>query len=270
MAKQYFSVTALIVILATILVLFACKEDSRSDTPVEDVEQAVEDSTSTSDVESGVSEAPISLGSEKAPKESAVTPLVSKVVPIPAKPAVTAHWVEKVAAMVGYDVVPLPPSGSEEATASAAFAAGKLCRVPASKTVAQFVGEAWKIKAHLQGKAVDTHAVLVELGWDKTKKSPAGFHSGATPNEILEGLFNRLRNDNREQFAPDVLAALRLLQEFKEQGGTGEPNWDIVYSAWKGATEPAEVPEVTDPKALKAFREEYQVLTTPSLRSAKN
>ena len=147
------------------------------------------------------------------------------------RPATDAHWFEQVASMVAFDAIPKTPKLSGKGSCGEALAAGEVVSFPASKTMRRFLEEALAIKDHLVWKGDQTKAALVHAGYDKDKPVPNGFYNGEAPDALLESLFNRIRNEGGEQFDLSVMAAQRLLQEWKARGASGEPNWEVVYTA---------------------------------------
>jgi hypothetical protein len=146
------------------------------------------------------------------------------------------HWIDFVVTMYQNKVAPRLPSESKK-TLSESIANGEVVKLSeGSKTLSLFLVDALTIKYYAPESLLQDHLI-------------AGF--------------NKIRNEQKETFHPEVLAVMRLIQEWQDRGKKNEPNWEFVKAATKNAPKEFAVESVKD---VTAYKQELQTLTTPSLR----
>jgi hypothetical protein len=200
--------------------------------------------------------------------EGIVKPLESKIVEI-TRPAKDAHWIELAVFMEVNSVAPKLTSETGKSL-SEALADGDWVKLPEeSKTLPRFLQEAWIVKGQKQGEAAQSHQNLIRLGYDPKSPPPSGFRTGGVNDSLLPLLLQRIQNEENEGARrghlphPETLVLYRLYREWQERGGTGEPNWNWVYSSFEGPRSQVEVAQVKD---VMAYSREVAIMLAPTTR----
>jgi hypothetical protein len=157
-------------------------------------------------------------------------------VALPNCPKPDAHWVDFVVAMHQSKVAPKLPSETKKSLSESIASSEVVKLSEGSKTLSLFLADALTIKYYAPETLLQDHLI-------------AGF--------------NKIRNEQTESFHPEVLAVMRLIQEWQDRGKKNEPNWELVKAATKNAPKEVTVELV---KNANAYKQELQTLTTPSLR----
>ena len=132
------------------------------------------------------------------------------------------HWTELLSLMESHGVVPVPKSGQK---LTESFVKGEVAKAPlVPETLKKFTVEAEKIRQTLAAKAKNTRGMLENIGLPKDAPTPDGYRTGAVPDTLLQQLFMRLMNEQKETGSPTVQAAMRLIQEWNgTQSAAGAP-----------------------------------------------
>lgn len=132
------------------------------------------------------------------------------------------HWTELLSLMESHGVVPVPKSGQK---LTESFVKGEVAKAPlVPETFKKFTVEAEKIRQTLAAKAKNTRGMLENIGLPKDAPTPDGYRTGAVPDTLLQQLFMRLMNEQKETGSPTVQAAMRLIQEWNgTQSAAGAP-----------------------------------------------
>ena len=132
------------------------------------------------------------------------------------------HWTELLSLMESHGVVPVPKSGQK---LTESFVKGEVAKAPlVPETFKKFTVEAEKIRQTLAAKAKNTRGMLENIGLLKDAPTPDGYRTGAVPDTLLQQLFMRLMNEQKETGSPTVQAAMRLIQEWNgTQSAAGAP-----------------------------------------------
>ncbi len=130
------------------------------------------------------------------------------------------HWTEILTLMEAHGILPIPTSGQK---LTDSLVKGEVAKAPiVPETLKKFMVEAEKIRQDLAAKAKSTRGALERFGLPKDAPVPEGARTGAVPDTLLQQLFMKLMNEQKETSSPMVQAGMRLIQEWNQtQSATG-------------------------------------------------